>query len=468
MKFLSTYKLLTIKMGVGFFAIFLMLTFFSCTKKNEQSTTSASNDFFVAGRVVDVNGLGIMGIKIFYSVDSFVVTNDQGFWHTKTLFDSVYLEPKDSNFIFSPSFVKATKTDSTLVFTAYPFTQQSINAQKIYNWFVSMQLPNGLLESTENSNIVSLYDNALAAMVFIAKNDFPRAELIFNFFSNKINSELLEGNGGFSQFRDKNGFPNGHRWLGDNAWLLIALNNYKEKTKNNQYQRLAVAISNWIIQQQDMDGGLWCGFDNTGARIGKVTEGMIDAFNAVSGFTQFHHNLLNYFKINRWSITDNLLMAWPSNKYVFAMDNHAWGYCTFEDFPYSVLQKADIYVNTKTATINNKTITGYCFDIDKDDVWLEGTGQMVVAYNKAKQINIARFYLSEIEKLIIPSSLYANTLGIPYSSNLGTHYGTSPLWVGADTKPCISSSAWYLFGYVNFDPMSLGYVKNIPTTDKFW
>jgi len=468
MKLLSFNKPLTVKYGVSFFATFLILHFFSCTKKSESSTTSALNGFFVTGQVVDVNGLGIMGIKIFYNSDSFVVTNDQGFWHTKNLFDSVYLQPKDSNFVFSPALAKATKKDNTIVFIASPLTQQSINAQKIYNWLIAMQLPNGLLESTENSNIVSLYDNALAALVFMAKNDFQRAELIFNFFNNKINSELLEGNGGFSQLRDKNGQPNGNRWIGDNAWLLIALNNYKEKTNNNQYQVLSTTIANWIIQQQDMDGGLWGGFDNTGAKIGKVTEGMIDAFNAVSGFTQFHKNLLNYLKINRWSSADNLLMAWPGNKYLYAMDNHSWGYCTFEDFPYGVLQKADIYVNTKTATINNKTITGYCFDIDKDNIWLEGTGQMVVAFNKAKQINIAQFYLSEIEKLIIPSSLHANTLGIPYSSNLGTHYGTSPLWVDADTKPCISSGAWYLFGYLKFDPMSIGYSKNIPAIDKFW
>jgi hypothetical protein len=42
------------------------------------------------------------------------------------------------------------------------------------------------------------------------------------------------------------------------------------------------------------------------------------------------------------------------------------------------------------------------------------------------------------------------------------------LWTGADTNPVVSSSAWYLFGVLHFDPMALGYAKNCPQSDKFW
>lgn len=465
MKTVPNTKLLKMKMFRVIFVLFISVTLFSCSKKDFHSP---SYNLKISGRILDTFGLGVKNIKVFYQKDSFVVTDNLGYWFKNIANDSCTIQPKDTNFIFLPNLVKISNKDSNIIFVAHPISQRYINAENTYNWFIQMQLSNGLLESSENSNVVSLYDNALAALVFIAKSDFARAELIFNFFNSKLNNELLAGNGGFYQFRDKNGTPNGNRWLGDNAWLLIALNNYQAKTNNYQYKNIITALSNWIQQQQDTDGGVWGGFDNSGVRIGKVTEGMIDVFNAVSGYTNFHQNLLNYLKINRWNSNEKLLMSWPGNKYLYALDNHSWGYCAFEDFPYSVLQKAAIFVNTQTATVSNKSITGYCFDIDKDNVWLEGTGQMVVALQKANQINLAAYYLSEMEKVIITSNSFTNSLGMPYSSNNGTHYGTSALWVGADTKPCISSSAWYLFGCLNFDPMAKSYLKNIPINNKFW
>ena len=42
---------------------------------------------------------------------------------------------------------------------------------QVTNWFYQQQLPNGLLESVENSTGASLYDNALGAMVFMLDND---------------------------------------------------------------------------------------------------------------------------------------------------------------------------------------------------------------------------------------------------------------------------------------------------------
>jgi cellulose synthase operon protein B len=97
----------------------------------------------------------------------------------------------------------------------------------VYQWLVNEQLSNGLLESITGNNFVSLYDNSLAALAFIAKGDYLKAEAIFDFFNNHVNSELLNGTGGFAQFRVSDGYPlsGSGRWQDDNAWLLIALNN---------------------------------------------------------------------------------------------------------------------------------------------------------------------------------------------------------------------------------------------------
>ena len=46
------------------------------------------------------------------------------------------------------------------------------------SWINNIQSENGLLESSENTNFVSLYDNALAALVFMELNEMERAEKI--------------------------------------------------------------------------------------------------------------------------------------------------------------------------------------------------------------------------------------------------------------------------------------------------
>lgn len=341
---------------------------------------------------------------------------------------------------------------------------------KVYHWFKEQQLPNGLLETQENGNIVSLYDNALAALVFIMKEDYDKAEKLFDFFNNRINSELKNSVGGFSQFRDKNGAPNNHRWMGDNAWLLIAINNYKAKTGNTKYDLLAAEIANWLISLQDNDGGLFAGYDSRGNLLNyKVTEGNIDAFNAIKGYSDFHKNLLQYLEDNRWNSNEKSLVSWPSNPtYLFALDLHSWGFLLFPEYPIGTLTSAEKYINSQTSTVSNNRITGYCFDEDKDVVWIEGTAQMALAFDEANMITERDFYLDEITKNVIESNHFESTAGFPYATNPGTAYGADNLWSGADDKIALSSGAWYLFAKHQFNPFAIERNKSIPLVDQFW
>ncbi|RLD24331.1 MAG: hypothetical protein DRI71_02850 [Bacteroidetes bacterium] len=439
----------------------------SCEQSNEYPVQS----YNVSGKAVDSEGLGVDSVKLFYSSSDSVYSDKNGNWNILALTGANSIIPYKNNYIFNPTQVSVSSSQAGIIFIATDTTSDYVleNELKVYNWFENLQLANGLLESAENSNIVSLYDNALAALVFISYGNFERAEKIFDFFNLRIESELTIGNGGFSQFRDRDGIPGNHRWMGDNAWLLIALNNYKTITGNTQYIGLADAIEAWLRSLQDTDGGLWGGYSSDDTQIHKITEGNIDAFNAIPGYDSFHINLLNFLENDRWDATDKLLIAWPGNvQYKYALDLHCWGYCIFEDFPESVLTEADRYITTKTATVLGTPVTGYCFDIDKDVVWLEGTGEMVVAFQKAGLSTEADYYIVELEKMIIESSLFSNSSGIPYTTNNGTHYGSSQLWDGVDTNQAISSGAWYLFNKRKFNPFETGRVKNIPEEDKFW
>lgn len=449
--------------------IYLLVFLLISCKKQEEITNANYN---ISGRVTNQQGIGVAAVKIYFSATDYVVTNADGYWTVTNLTGKHIISPQKDNYNFTPNSYTVNAATSDISFLANNINGSTItrNEQKIISWLNNLQLSNGLLESTDNSNMVSLYDNALAALAFMSYQDFARAEKIFDFFNARINTELLSGNGGLSQFRDRNGNPDGNRWMGDNAWLLLALNNYKALTGSTKYSNLSNNIANWIRSLQDAtDGGIWGGFNSAGAQTGKVTEGNIDAFVAVPNYDNFHIKLLSYLKYNRWSSTEKILISWPGNsQYLYALDIHPWGYCAFEDFPASVLTKANRFICTHIAAATGNQITGYCFDIDKDDIWLEGTGEMIVAFRSAGLNQEADNYLSELEKTIIYNVPINGVAGIPYASNLGTGYGNGLLWQGADTKPAISSSVWYLFAKHQFNPFSVVRIKNIPFTDKFW
>jgi hypothetical protein len=449
--------------------IYLLIFLFVSCKKQEEIT---SPNYSVSGRVTNQQGLGLSSVTIYFNATDYVITNADGYWSVTNLTGTHIISPQKDNYNFTPNTFTVNKATSDILFLANNINGNTIsnNEQKIIAWLNNLQLSNGLLESTDNSNMVSLYDNALAALAFMSYQDFARAEKIFDFFNARITNELLSGNGGFSQFRDRNGNPDGKRWMGDNAWLLLALNNYKALTGSTKYNNLSSKIENWIRSLQDAtDGGIWGGYNSTGVLTGKVTEGNIDAFVAVPKYDNFHVKILNYLKNNRLSTTEKILVSWPGNsQYLYALDIHPWGYCSFEDFPATVLTKANRFICTQTATATQQQITGYCFDIDKDDIWLEGTGEMVVAFRSAGLNQEADNYLNELDKTIINNVPINGVAGMPYATNIGTGYGNGLLWQGADTKPAISSSVWYLFAKHQFNPFSVVRIKNIPLADKFW
>jgi len=351
-----------------------------------------------------------------------------------------------------------------------PTETQTKTETEILNWFNHQQMSNGLLQSIEDGNVVSLYDNALASLVYILEEDYESAELVFDFFNARINSELKAGPGGFSQLRDSSGTPNNHRWMGDNAWLLIAINNYKAKTGSSKYDILAREIKGWLLSLQDSDGGLFAGYDANNQLLNyKVTEGMIDAFNAIEGYASFHNELLHYLEVDRWDEADKNLVAWPGNpQHLYALDLHPWSYMIFKDYPLSSLRTAERYITSQSSTATGEVITGYCFDEDQDVVWFEGTAQMTLAFDLANLSSERDFYLAEMEKNLIASARNTDASGFPYSSNMGTHYGGDLLWNTAHTEIAISGGAWYIFTKRAFNPFAIERNKAIPQEDMFW
>jgi len=451
-----------LKLRLTYPYIIFIILFSSCEKETNSSY------FSISGTVVNQNNEAVADIEIKLSNGRSVFSDSLGHWQFDKLTGKQRVSPISNKYNFKPSFIDAVEQSNNLRFEV--IDKLLTNEEKILNWFRNQQLKNGLLESVENGNVVSLYDNALAAMVFMLNKDYGRAKQIFDFFLDKKDSELQMGQGGYSQFRDRNGIPNNHRWMGDNAWLLIALNNFKDQTHDTKYDDLRASISNWLIKLQANDGGLYAGYGTDNNLLNyKVTEGNLDAFNAIEGYNTFHKSILQFLENDRWDKTDRNIVSWPDNPtYKYALDCHSWSYCMFPNYPLSALTTANRFKTTKTATVNEVEITGFDTDEDKDHVFMEGTGQMMLAFKYSDNMDQYEKYKGEMEKLIMKSLVHENSWGLPYASNFGTGYGSDPHWSGVDTQIAIAGSAWYLFAKFGFNPFEVGRNKDIPKKDKFW
>ncbi|MFT5738319.1 MAG: hypothetical protein ACJAU2_001466 [Maribacter sp.] len=192
-------------------------------------------------------------------------------------------------------------------------------------------------------------------------------------------------NGGFYQFRNTNGEEGERICMGDNACLLIAINQYKEKYGTTMYDAMANQLNLWLRSLQLENGALRGRLNQDGSEILLVTEGIITAFNAVPGFDDFHIKILNYLRKEPWDSENAVFLAWPENpSYAHALDVYSLSSSILEDVSVDMLLQANRFYTQQESTMKGEVIAGYCFDEDKDAVWLEGTTQMAVAFESMR------------------------------------------------------------------------------------
>jgi hypothetical protein len=88
----------------------------------------------------------------------------------------------------------------------------------------------GLVRSTECAEWTTIYKNALAAMAFIHEGDLSLAEHVFGFFDAQYEPTAFQGlPKTWSVLTGRPAAPADY-WEGDNAFLLIALEYYRQAT----------------------------------------------------------------------------------------------------------------------------------------------------------------------------------------------------------------------------------------------
>lgn len=324
-------------------------------------------------------------------------------------------------------------------------------ATQVYDWLKQQQGPHGILGNQDHDAFAGLYPNALAAMCFLHQGDIAQAEKIYDYYNSHFKEQFAPGApGGFPQAANAGSgelLLDTDRWIGDNAWLLISLNYYKSKTKSTKYDEMRHAIGQWLVSLQDEGGGIKAGFNKAGPMTHYSTEGNLDCSVALVDFPEARQKVIKFLT------TDMYVPSGPHFKMGStvsepSLDTCSWAVQALGAKYAPVLKTADArFRMTDTSEANHQPIDAFADFVEKKHVWLEGTGEMAVAYNVAGRTDDAKRLIGELEKAMIPSVAHPGTVGIPCST-------TDPAWKGATTLPFTPSQAWYLCATWNFNPMA--------------
>ena len=322
--------------------------------------------------------------------------------------------------------------------------------EEMYAWLLRQQQPSGLLGNQEGDNLGGVYANALAALCYIHEGDLKRAERIFDFFDSHFTEEFAPP-GGFHQMwnpREGIAYTDTDRWIGDNAWLLIALNHYLWKTGSDRYETMRRGVAEWLVSLQDADGGVLSGYTQDGPMGAKSTEGNLDCYAALWEYPPVRERIKSWLTNDMWVEADQRFRM-GSTVTVSALDGSSWSVAALGDaFSPSLRYAEKDFLRSDTCVATGNTIIGFSDFIDKERVWFEGTGQMVVAYQVAGKPNEANRFLTSMKKGIIRSGGFPGTVGLPC-------FSSQPDWEGSTERVFVPSQAWFLFGCWGFNPLAV-------------
>ena len=354
------------------------------------------------------------------------------------------------------------------------------DVDRAYEWLVANQRTNrefvifhtGLLPSLEKLEDCFVYDEALAAMAFTHRGDCEKARAIFKFFDNVRKGHIKETGKiqGFTDVYKRDGRETETRAAGPNAWVLMALNYYYNKTKDEEFLPLAKDIADWLISLESLEGGMIGGYYGSGEPMTWISsEHNFDCYAALRDFgiiakdekyLKVAKRIAKWLHDEMWDNKAERFFLGRRNPN-FATDLSSWAVLSLgEKYSRSLKFAIDKGLNTQMYKVKGVEVEGFDFGStyhtspfpDKDTVWFEGTAHMVLAFRKTGRSEEENYFMRELDKCLTKSSAFPYTKGLPYASNVGTPVYDS--WLMQDKPLCISSTVWYYFAKNKFNPFS--------------
>jgi hypothetical protein len=361
-------------------------------------------------------------------------------------------------------------------------------------------------------NVCFHYDQALALLAFLArgdKDDMRRAKLLADAFLYAQNHDrfyrgcLFDGrirtgsSCGDLYYRvvGETFFPTrfsgwwnpvARRWeedeyclgtdCGNLAWVIIALVSYWEKSggpANSPYLAAADKLGTWIetnCRSEKGPGGYTGGlegFDGKQRKSGwKSTEHNIDLYVAFERLqkatgkpvwgTRAEH--ARKFVEKMWNGPGNHLWTGTrpdgttQNEEVIPLDIHPWALLAFRSQePYAWgIDWALANCLVKRCPVDHKSM-GFDFNPDRDGVWWEGTGQMVLALRFLRRDKEAQRYLTALRagaEEVVPRGAIMASSRDRLSTGFTKDWGP---WVYY-RRPHVGATCWYIFAELGWNP----------------
>jgi len=376
-------------------------------------------------------------------------------------------------------------------------TIEEKNISGMYQWIKNHQnRRTGLVMSyggdKDLEELAFTYDQSLSSQCFTLVGDQENAKGVLDFYRSK--AEKSEG--AFANaYNPRTGkIAEYHIHSGPNIWLGIAIAQYTQKFKDDEYLPIAEDIAKWLIALQGED-------KNFGIRGGPEfkwfsTEHNLDAY-ALFGmlykiieddrYLEAQNRALDWLKKNSFNRLEYRLNRGKGDATI-ATDTFAWAIAAIGP---QLLKESDMdpdqimdFTETNFLVTADYTrqdgekvkVTG--FDFGKYEhmskggiVSTEWTSQMIVSFrvmadyykkngdfNKVKYYDKkADFYLSEMEKMIIssPSKAGQGQACLPYATQDDADTGHG--WkIAQGTKTAsIASTAYTVFTKYNYNPLVL-------------
>ena len=321
-------------------------------------------------------------------------------------------------------------------------------SESAYSWLKSRIVSTGLVDSYQDArDICYTYDQAVAAIAFQVKGDAVNARRVLDALKSM---QYADGSWNTAYYCTSKSVQESQKHVGPVLWIAMAVAYYEKRTNDTQYHAMGDKAVQWSRQFQQADGGLNGGLDYNGALLTWAsTEHNEDAYSAFSSFGY----LTDAAKVKTYldnTVWDAVNLRWYAgrNDLNDPMDVNSWGVSALGASGTRNYQASLDYVmthhrSTQSQRVGSTVITVDAFDFnsDKNDIWFEGTGQMIVAFRAVGRVADADYFTTQLLKGQQTDG------GVQYSLK-GTNNG---YWIMSKAKSA-AATGWTILAIAGVNP----------------
>lgn len=326
----------------------------------------------------------------------------------------------------------------------------ALASSKAHNWLKAQQVSSGLVDSyKDKADTCYTYDQAVATVAFLARGDVTNARRVLDALSALQNAD----GSWYSAYNCNTGAAlSTTRYVGSNAWVVVAIAHYEKRTADNvTYHVMGERAVNWLRLFQQGDGGINGGLDASGVVITWAsTEHNQDSYPGLTHFSYpsdagdvkaFLDNVVWEPGAQRW---------WQGrNDPADPLDVNPLGvsalgasgtrnYQLSLNYPMAHHRSIQTWAKGRTRI----PVDGFDFNGDHNDIWLEGSAQMVKAFKLVGRTADANYFLQEMLKV------QQSNGGLPYSVK-GSFNGDFTM----SKAEAVASTGWLIIAIENINPL---------------